>query len=272
MRNAVLIFLLPLAAVVPVIAQTDASLAKYLDHLPDLKLSEPTPQRYLVTSDYINLDIFGNFINKTRVEGEYTRGYQNGDVRWNHVQIASASTREGLFLDWAPQDYMENFTYSPQSNLMDAAAFPSFPPGSFQAKNLVWDVLTLEIVAWSYFDSLQLNKSYRPTNINGAVPLAGEGTFENRDFQIIWTGISKMNEEYCLLIEFRAFDNPLVVDTEQLKLRGRSHYWGEVWISLKDKQIEHAVLYEDVVMKMNLNGMKDEQLLDARREIIVEKQ
>jgi hypothetical protein len=31
-------------------------------------------QKYVVTTDHFNTDIFGNFFNKMRVKGEYTRG------------------------------------------------------------------------------------------------------------------------------------------------------------------------------------------------------
>jgi hypothetical protein len=52
-----------------------------------------------------------------------------------------------------------------------------------------------------------------------------------------------------------------------MSMIGRSHYWGTIWVSLEDKQIEHAVLYEDVVMEMNLPGQTNKQIIDATREI-----
>jgi hypothetical protein len=38
-------------------------------------------------------------------------------------------------------------------------------------------------------------------------------------------------------------------------------------VSIEDKQIEHAVLFEDVVMEMNLPGQTSKQIIDAVREI-----
>ena len=35
-------------------------------------------QKYVVTTDHFNTDIFGNFFNKMRVKGEYTRGIEKG--------------------------------------------------------------------------------------------------------------------------------------------------------------------------------------------------
>lgn len=132
-------------------------------------------------------------------------------------------------------------------------------------------MLAIETFAWIYFDSLELNGTFRPANLPQEIPLAGEGTFTNKDIQLKWAGISQMNREVCALIEYRTFDNPLVVDTEQLKIKGRSHYWGTILVSLKDKQIEHAVMYEDVVMDMKIPGQPAPQLLNTTREIQFEK-
>lgn len=244
---------------------------QHLTVLPkDLKLKEKEPQRYSITADYFNGDIFGNFINKTRVTGDYTRGFKDGTVRWNRVTIANGSTREGAFENADLQDYMESFAYRPSDKMLEAASFPSFPPNSFHSKNLVWDMLAIESFAWTYFDSLMLNQIFRPTSKQKDVPLAGEGTFHNKDIQLTWTGISQMNDELCALIEYRTMDNPLVLDTEQLKIKGRSHYWGAIWVSLTDKQIEHATLYEDVVMDMNFADQAS-QLMNSTRIIHVEK-
>ena len=37
-----------------------------------------------------------------------------------------------------------------------------------------------------------------------------------------------------------------------MTLTGRSHYWGEIWVSLATKQIEYATLQEDVLGEMKL--------------------
>ena len=248
-----------------------SNITQYLSSLPrDLSLTEKEPQKYSVTTDYFNGDIFGNFINKTRVTGDYTRGFKNGTVKWNRVNISNGTTRDGSFSDATLQSYMENFTYKPSDKMLDAASFPDFPPNSFHSKNLVWDLLAIESFAWVYFDSLKLNQTYRPTNINDKMILAGEGTFQNKDIQLVWTGISRMNDEICALIEYRTMDNPLSVDTEQLKIKGRSHYWGTIWVSLTDKQIEHATLYEDVVMDMSFANQTS-QLMNTTRIIQFEK-
>jgi hypothetical protein len=97
--------------------------------------------------------------------------------------------------------------------------------------------------------------------------LAGQGSFENKDVQITWTGVSFRNGTNCAVIEYRTMNNPLEYSGEGMSMKGRSHYWGTIWVSLDDKQIEHAVLFEDVVMEMNLPGQTTKQIMNATREI-----
>ena len=54
------------------------------------------------------------------------------------------------------------------------------------------------------------------------------------------------------MIEYRAFFNPLEIANGGMTLNGRSHYWGEIWVSLATRQIEYATLYEDVLGELKL--------------------
>jgi hypothetical protein len=69
-------------------------------------------------------------------------------------------------------------------------------------------------------------------------------------------------------------DKPLEIDSElsgmKIAFKGRSHYWGNILISLEDKQIEQAILFEDVVMKMNIPGVQIE-IMNTTRELKVDK-
>jgi hypothetical protein len=129
----------------------------------------------------------------------------------------------------------------------------------------------IEAFAWLYFDSLELNQYLEATLINGAVEMDGIGVFENRNIRLKWTGISEMDGEICAVIDYLAMDNPLQVEFGDFKMKGRSHYWGNILVSLEDKQIEHAVMYEDVNMDLKLPGQATSQLLNTTREIIIEK-
>ena len=55
-----------------------------------------------------------------------------------------------------------------------------------------------------------------------------------------------------------------------MTLQGRSHYWGEIWVSLSTKQIEYATLYEDVLGEMKLAGQATPQVIDVFRSGVFE--
>jgi len=224
-------------------------------------------QKYIVTTDHFNTDIFGNFFNKMRVKGEYTRGLGNGTVKWNNVSIAMAMSRDAEFTAGTPVVYMENFSYKPSEDMLNSDKFSTFSENSAFTKNLVWDMMGIEGLGWANWDKLQLNVPYSAKEFNGKMDLAGQGSFENKNMVITWTGISQRNGELCAVIEYRTFNNPLEYAGEGMAMKGRSHYWGTIWVSLEDKQIEHAVLYEDVIMEMNLPGQTNKQIMNAVREI-----
>jgi hypothetical protein len=175
--------------------------------------------------------------------------------------------RDAEFTQGNPVDYMENFTYNISPDMLKPEAFATFGENSAFTKNLIWDMMGIEGFAWSSFEKLKLNVPYSNELFNGKMDLAGQGSFENKDVQITWTGISQRNGEMCAILEYRTFNNPLEYAGEGMSMKGRSHYWGTIWVSLEDKQIEHAVLYEDVVMEMNLPGQTNKQIMNAVREI-----
>jgi hypothetical protein len=240
-----------------------------LRRLPSgLTLKEVKPYSYEMITDYYNHDILGNFINKMQVRGIYTRGIENGMARWNDVTISQAQNLDQPFPPGKKQEYMEGLSYNPNENLLNLEAFKKFPmaTGMF-ARNLIWDVLSFEVFSWTYYDSLQLNIPFTATKMNRKIDLDGMGSFENRDIQLTWTGVSTFNNKICAVIEFLALNNPLDIKTDFMVMKGRSHYWGTVWVSLTDKQIEHGVLYEDVNMDLTLNGQEKSRLSNTNRRI-----
>lgn len=128
-------------------------------------------------------------------------------------------------------------------------------------------MMAIEGFGWSAWEKLKLNEPYSAKDFNGKMDLAGQGSFENKDVYLTWTGISQRNGESCAVIEYRTMNNPVEYSGDGMTMKGRSHYWGTIWVSLEDKQIEHAVLFEDVVMEMNLPGQTSKQIMDATREI-----
>jgi hypothetical protein len=54
-------------------------------------------------------------------------------------------------------------------------------------------------------------------------------------------------------------------------MKGPSHYWGNIWVSLSDKQIEHATLREIVSAEMQFPGQTGKQVMSITREIEMKK-
>jgi hypothetical protein len=233
-----------------------------------LTLQEPKPYSYEMTADYYNHDILGNFLNKMQVRGIYTRGLAYNKVRWNDVTISQAQAFDQPFPQGVKQDYMEGMTYGPSDDYLNLEDFKKFPqPTGMFARNLVWDVLTFEAFGWAYYDSLQLNIPFSAKSINGKLDLNGLGSFENKDIRLTWTGISTMNNKVCAVIEFITMDNPLEIKSDFMQMKGRSNYWGTLWLSLTDKQIEYGILYEDVNMDIKIQGQEKTQLSNTSRKI-----
>lgn len=228
-------------------------------------------QKYVVTTDHFNTDIFGNFFNKIRIRGEYTRGLPGDLVKWNNVTVAMSMSRDAEFGAGSPVAYMENFTYKVSEEMMKPEKFTTFTENSVYTKNLVWDMMGIEGFAWAFFNNLKLNKPYKAEMFNGKIDLAGMGSFENKDIVLTWTGITDWNGEYCAVIEYRTMNNPLEYAGDGMSMKGRSHYWGTIWVSVEDKQVEHAILFEDVIMEIQLPGQTTKQVMDATREITYEK-
>jgi hypothetical protein len=259
-------------------AQDECKAEQYLQALPaGLQLVEKNPQKYRMTSVYYNRDIYGNFIDKLETSGEYTRGLDNGFVKWNNVRISTSKEEEGVFPEGQKQEYMENFSYRPHEDMLKESAFTGFPeinPYDFNVKNLVWDMMGFEAFAWIFYDSLKLNRFIAAEELNAKMELSGSGTFENKHIRVMLAGITTMHGEICAVIQYLAMDNPLEFNIEMsgtpLTIKGRSHYWGNVLLSLEDKQIEQAILFEDVVVKVNIPGVQTD-FNNTTREIILNK-
>jgi hypothetical protein len=239
--------------------------------LPKIELDEKKPQRYLMVIDNWDYDLYGNFSRKKRVSGEYTRGLKNGHVKWNNVRIANSQDLNEAFTEGEKQNYMESFTYKASGEIVNETFFKDIPEANLYIKTLVWDMLTFEIFAWNHWDSLKLNQKYSPVEMNSIVQIEEIGSIENKDINITWTGITKKNGKLCAVIKYQALNNPLNFNMYNIKINGRSHYWGNIYVSLTDKQIENGELYEDIVMDIKINGKETANQVNAIRNITLEK-
>ena len=249
---------------------------KIFQSLPVDRPLPAKPQHYHITSDYYNHTLAGAFIDKIRVVGDFTTNLPGNKEKWNNVRIAKSQQLSGEFGLGDSQPFIENFTYQPATgNITQPEFFKDFPMDAVQVKNLVWDMAGIEAFAWGHLDSLKLNKTYEAKKMNGTVELAGLGTFKNSNILLTWKGISMVNNQLCGLIDFRAMDNPLEIKMKMgeadFNMKGRSHYWGTVYISLNEKVIEYTELLEDVTMEIKMSNLPNSQFVYTTRYMKVEK-
>jgi hypothetical protein len=247
---------------------------KYMQELPHgSPVFKEGPQNYRMTAVYTNRDLYGNFTGKIKITGDYTCGLENGTASWNNVSIASSGNSGGSFPEGRKQEYIENFRYNPSGDILKKELFKSFPssPESIYARNLIWDMRMIEQFAWGYLDSLKLNREYRLIDHEGEFTMADVGNYEHSSIYLTWTGISFMNNELCGVIEYRAVDNKVYVQMDQISTKGTEEYWGTTWISLKTRQIEFAETYSGTFQEIAVNGLKDKILAKTIREIKVER-
>jgi hypothetical protein len=268
----VAIVLVSTCSIGPVFSQSGPTREKDVDRLlsrlpSQLKLKEDGPQKYRLTFDYLYMDTLGNLTNKERVIGDYTRGLPGGKLMWSGVSIARGKGFDDPYPQGEPQKYMEGFSYNTttRENMLKQEFFPGFPATEIKTKNLVWDMHMIEEFSWDHFDKLELNRRFAIQSQPEDVPLAGAGTFQNRKILLTWIGVSSKNSEVCALIQYHAFANKFTTTMGKMTFQGRSHYWGEIWVSLADKQIEYATLFEDVLVEFTVPGQTAKQIVPVLR-------
>lgn len=244
---------------------------KYLTELPSIPMNNSL-KRYRMTAIYTNRDLYGNFTGKMRVQGDYSKNVGSDSAHWNNVTISSTNDYSASFPAGTKQEYMENLKYIPSSKMLDKNAFSKFPAKTEAvfAKNLVWDMLAIEEFAYKYIDSLKLNKYYiiRPKE---GFDMGTVGKYTHDNIQIRWIGISEMNNELCAVIDYRAIDNLLEINMDQVKGKGTEQYWGTTWLSIKTGAIEYADTYSGTIQEIQVKGMTNKFLVKTIREIRVDK-
>jgi hypothetical protein len=263
--------LISLLIIVPSIAKGQSERAvekKYLSELPKVQMAK-TVQKYRMTAIYTNRDLYGNFTGKTMVSGDYTRGLPGDSSMWNNVYISSSNNFSDPFPTGTKQEYMENFRYIPSDKMMEEKSFKSFPKSveNVFARNLIWDMMSADIFAWNYYDSLKLNVPYIIPDIKGEFNMADIGNYSHNKIVLCWRGISEINGQLCALIEFNAIDNKLEITMDMIKTKGTEQYWGSILVSIKTKNIEHADMYSGTIQEIEVKGMKDKFLMKTIREL-----
>ena len=228
-------------------------------------VKESGSRTYRFTVDYSTADIHGRIIELQRVQGDYTRGLPGNKAAWENVAIAQTTQAGGPLGPPQKREFMNGFQYDRKS--FDPLApdfFKGFPDMAVNERNLVWDTAMIENFGQEQFEHLVLNQPYH-FSTDQDVNMPGVGKFHNRDVQLMWAGKSHRNGQDCALIEYNAYFNPLEMAVGGMTFKGRSHYWGQIWVSLKTRQIEYGTLYEDVLGEVKFPGSNAAQVINVFR-------
>lgn len=246
---------------------------KNLSHLPDnIRENKSKLKTYTMITEYFDYDLQANFLRKSRIKGDLTYFSANDSIRWSNVTISQIADLEAPFCAGQKEHAFENFKYLQSDDVLKEEAFSKIPQVDIRLKNLVWDMLAFEVFAYECWDSLELNRAFTNHSLNGRVKMGNDGAFENKEMMLSWIGVTKLNNELCAVIKFSQMNGKVNIELDNLAINGRSHYWGEVYVSLKDKDIEYATLSEDVVTDVQFKGKKSNALGYTVRQIELVKQ
>lgn len=236
----------------------------------DIVVRDTGSRVYRFAVDYKTANPQGAIVQRQRISGEYTRGLAGGEVEWKNVFQSEAEGPSGPFGASHKRDFMEGLRYRNDLGVtMQPEFFKAFPATAVFERNLVWDTGMIELFGQGFFEKLGLNEPYHAI-ADENVKMPDMGTFHNRDVILEWVGRSYRNGQDCAVIDYRAFLNPLQVTAGGMTLRARSDYWGQIWVSLKTKQIEYGTLYENVSGEMKLPGQDAPQPLSVFRSGVFE--
>jgi len=232
----------------------------YLNRLPDnIEIDKSVTRSYQMTTDYYDFDLKSNFSVKRRYTGIIS--YTGELAQWKDVYYAESKELDTAFPPGKRIDFLQNFTYQPDEKVLTTEFFQAnLPTADPTIMNLIWDALAFDALAYCCWDSLKLNEEFRAKSMSHELEIANIGTFENRDIRITWLGITEINHQLCAILKYSVMNNPLKIDWENISMSGRSHYWGEIYVSLSNKQIEYANLTEDVVTDVQLKGQAGNML------------
>jgi len=239
----------------------------------DATVKDSGPRTYRFTVEYSTSNTRGQVIRRQLLSGNYTRGLPGGESVWADVSQIDSDGAGPVSGPVQKREFMEGFRYRKDSTNASGSLAPDFfkrfPPTAVFERNLIWDTEMIELYGQSQLAHLKLNQPHHLIPDQTA-NMPGVGTFQNRDVQLTWMGRSERNGQECALIGYSAYFNPLEIANGGMKLKARSHYWGQIWVALATRQIEYATLYEDVLGEMSLTGQDAPQVLSVFRSGIFE--
>lgn len=249
---------------------------KYLSIYPsEIECSASVIQEYDVAIKWrISDPISGKQFNCNAVKAKYSAGLDSNQVMWSDVYFSNIKNFKQEIVDGIRLDVFDDFVYKPNIfSFTNEEFYKKIPPGQKElATWFILDAIQMHGITETFFDSLAYNQPFYPELLDTFILSIDKGiNFKSKSVKFLWSGISKINNETCAIVKFESLKCPIEMDNNGYSFKGRSLYWGEIWISLKDKQFEYAVMVEDVVMKMYNSSSPEGQLIELQREIVFNK-
>jgi hypothetical protein len=244
----------------------------YFNHLPhNLKTESKEPLQYRLTIDWSTKDIDGKPNNHYVAIGTLTQGLENDSTGLSDVTLTEIrdSTRNKLELK-----ELDGLKYKiDKDNFTRLDFYKDFPQAQIELiRWFVQDQIAFKVYGIMFLDSLKLNTPFYPDFFkNHNTKIDNYVNVNTKSLNITWTGISKMHNKLCAIIHYQAMYNPIDSDNDAMKLNGRTCFWGDIWVTLDDRQIEFATMNEDLIFKLLLKANNYEQRLNLQRELKFEK-
>ena len=254
----------------------DKCLDKYLlTQIKEIEADNQSLQVYDVSLRWQNLDaLSGQTINCNVVNAKFLVDPESNTSRWQDAKLASVSDFREEPSNPVSLPGIDGFEYeSFTDDFLQEDFFQDIAPELRDlAKWLVSDAIQMHGLAVYVMDSLRFGQAFIPALLEDYdVEFQNWVSFSSRYQELNWSAITKHNNEVCAVIKFESEYNPVSADTPAMSFKGRSLYYGEMWVSLEDKQLEYSIMFEDVIMRLESDAFPGGQLIDLQREIVFDK-
>jgi hypothetical protein len=248
----------------------------------ELVLDPSQPHTYRVTSKWATRDIIGNLVNLFVLTGDYTRilGVEGVHCLWNNVHYGVCTDPNQVPTTTQELGFMECFFYTLSEEIVEQDFLKDVPPQipTEVVMSLIWDAPWID-VTYQHLDEMVFAEPLLSVELQDfEFDIQSKVHFKMRNLVFTWTGITTLHGEVCAQIEYQSLSNPITPISGAAEERGRSCYWGNITVSLEDKEVECFTMFEDVIIETTLSsqgsqrGQSRKQFFNIQREVEFEKQ
>lgn len=189
-------------------------------------------------------------------------------IMWENVTTSEIKSLHHDFSGGKPLPVLNNFTYKFMSvPFANGDFFKNIPSEQVDwTMMLLTDAFMMHEYKLLVLDSLEFNQPYLPEDMANNDIAVGESEFNftSKYLLYLWNGFTIHNNKLCAIVRFESFFNLM----SNSWTKGRSMYYGEMFISLDRKQIEYARMVEDVVLQQKESK---EKWMDMQRVVVLNK-